>query len=342
MEVITSSNPVTLLEINCAQKTMPSILLIAPDASNIYHVILGGFKTFTPEIETEVMLLTTPPYRYKNKRERVRNFLSKILLSKNVKELYHYRIIEERLDILQDKYDLIFIIRPDLLSNNSLLSLKSKTNNFIAYYWDSVVFFPRKNEIIHFFDKVYSFDNQDCKENGFEFLTNFYYYEPEPVETDKMVFSISHLEKRRFQLFNEMGKFLEENHITFRFLTKQSKNKLKSPYIEYLEETIPYAEMLQLLNHYEVILDIAKPLQNGLSFRIFESMGMNKKIITNNRSVMEYDFYNPNNILVVDFDNLTIPKSFFETPFEPIDEVIKQKYHLRSFVKTVVSNIKNV
>lgn len=321
---------------------MPKLLLIAPDASNIYQVILEGFQTFTPEVEAEVMLLTTPPYRYKNNGERVKNFLSKVFLNRNVKEVYHNQIIEKRLEILRDKYDLIFVIRPDLLSNNTLSFLKSKTQNFIAYYWDSMVFFPRKKDIIPFFDKVYSFDSQDCEENKFELLTNFYYYEPEPVEPDKMVFCISHLEKRRFQLFNKMGKFLEENQITFRFLTKQSKEKLKSPYIEYLEETIPYAAMLQLLNHYEVILDITKPLQNGLSFRIFESMGMNKKIITNNRAVMEYDFYNPNNILVVDFDNLDIPKAFFETPFESIDEVIKQKYHLRSFVKTVVSNIENL
>jgi hypothetical protein len=324
------------------QKIMPSILLIAPDASNIYQVILEGFQTFTPEVESEVMLLTTPSYRYKNKSEKIRNFLSKVFLNRNIKEVHHNQIIEKRLANLRDKYDLIFIIRPDLLNNNILSSLKSKTSNFIAYYWDSMVFFQRKKQILFFFDKVYSFDNQDCKENGFELLTNFYYYEPEPVEPDKMVFCISHLEKRRFQLFNEMGKFLEENQITFRFLTKQSKNKLKSPYIEYLEETIPYAEMLQLLNHYGVILDITKPLQNGLSFRIFESMGMNKKIITNNSSVMEYDFYNPNNILVVDFDNLSIPKTFFETSFEPIDETIKQKYHLKSFVKTIVNNIKTL
>lgn len=321
---------------------MPSILLIAPEASNIYQIILEGFTTFLPKSESEVMLLTTPKYHYKSKKEKIANFLFKTFLNRNVKKIYHDQVIEQRLAVLQDRYDLIFIIRPDLLSNYHLSFIKSKTSNFIAYYWDSMVFFPRKKDIISFFDKVYSFDSQDCKENNFDLLTNFYYYEPEPVKTDKMVFCISHLEKRRFQLFNEMGKFLEENQITFRFLTKQSKNKLKSPYIEYLEETIPYAEMLQLLNHYEVILDITKPLQNGLSFRILESIGMNKKIITNNRSVMEYDFYNPNNILVVDFDNLSIPKSFFETPFEPIDEVIKQKYHLRSFVTTIVNNIKTL
>jgi hypothetical protein len=138
-----------------------------------------------------------------------------------------------------------------------------------------------------------------------------------------------------------MGKFLEENQITFRFLTKQSKEKLQSPYIEYLKESIPYHQMLELLNHYEVVLDIAKPHQHGLSFRIFESLGMNKKIMTNNRSVMEYDFYNPSNILVIDFDNLAIPKEFFQTPYRPINEGIKQKYHLRSFVKTVLSNIQD-
>jgi hypothetical protein len=55
--------------------------------------------------------------------------------------------------------------------------------------------------------------------------------------------------------------------------------------------------------------------------------------------VMEYDFYNPNNILVVDFENINIPKSFFETPFEPIEEAIKEKYHLRAFVWRVVGNI---
>ena len=136
-----------------------------------------------------------------------------------------------------------------------------------------------------------------------------------------------------------MGKFLEENNITYRFMTKQSVEKLKSPYIEYMKESIPYPDMLKLLNHYAVILDIAKPNQAGLSFRIFESLGMNKKIITNNAAVMEYDFYNPNNILVIDFDNLVIPKAFFQTPYQPIDEVIKQKYHLRSFVWTIVGNI---
>jgi len=318
---------------------MPNLLFIAPDTANIYEIFLDGFKTYAPSIEIDFMLSTVPRYKYKNSGEKISNFLSKTFLDKNKKDIHEREIIQKKLGNLKDKYDAIFFIHPDFFIDAELQFLKSKTNNFIAYYWDTIAFFPRKEKIIPFFDKVYSFDNEDCKKYNLELLTNFYYYEPQPVAIENALFCISHLEKRRYELFNRMGKYLEENDIKFRFMTKQSVQKLKSPYIEYMKETIAYADMLKLLNHYAVILDIAKPNQAGLSFRIFESLGMNKKIITNNKAVMEYDFYDPNNILVIDFENINIPKSFFETPYRPIDEAIKQKYHLRSFVERVVGNI---
>ena len=318
---------------------MPNLLFVCPTTANIYKLFLDGFKDFAPEVKVSFMSNTFPRYKYKNKAERIGNFLSKVFLNRNIKEIYNKKILEKRFNILEEKYDAIFIIRPDFMKDEELQFLKSKTNNFTAYYWDAMVFFPRKEKIMPFFDKIYSFDTEDCKKYNLELLTNFYYYEPEPVAMENTLFCMSHLEKRRYELFNRMGKYLEENNIQFRFMTRQSVEKLKSPYIEYMKESIPYPEMLKLLNHYAVILDIAKPNQAGLSFRIFESLGMNKKIITNNRAVMEYDFYNPNNILIIDFENINIPKSFFETPFEAIDETIKQKYHLRSFVWRVVGNI---
>ncbi len=319
---------------------MRNILVISPTSASIYKVIIDGFRNYAPEAHTDFISNLFPKYNYKNKTEKVLNFLSKIFLNRNIKEVYCRKVMAKRMAILKEKYDLILIIRPDLLTNKELAVLKSKTPNLIAYYWDTMDFYPRKKKIIHLFDKVYSFDIQDCKKYGFERLTNFYYYEPAPVAIDKTVFCISHIERKRYDFFNQIGKLLEENNITYRFLTTQSREKFRSPHIEVIQKSIPYAEMVKLLNHYEIVLDIAKPNQNGLSFRTFEALGMNKKLITNNHSVMEYDFYNPNNILVIDFDNLVLPKSFFETPYQPIDESIRHKYHLQSFVKTVLSNIR--
>lgn len=319
---------------------MKHILFISPTtAANIHKVILDELYEHQSSIKTSFLSNVSPRYRYKNKMYQFLNLLSKVFLHRNIKDVYHRKVMQKRIESLQEHYDLIFVIRPDLLSNEELTILKGKTSKFIAYYWDTVSFFPRKKEIMPFFDKIYSFDLNDCKTYQIELLTNFYFFEPEPVAIDKTVFCISHLEKKRFAMFNLMGKYLEEKKISFRFLTRQSKEKFKSPYIEYLKASIPYQEMLKLLNHYEVILDIAKPQQNGLSLRIFESLGMNKKIITNNQSVKFYDFYHPNNILVIDFNCLDIPEAFFKLPYQSIDEDIKKQYHLKSFVKTVLSNL---
>ncbi|WP_228731997.1 MULTISPECIES: hypothetical protein [Pseudomonas] len=57
-----------------------------------------------------------------------------------------------------------------------------------------------------------------------------------------------------------------------------------------------------------------EPGQAGLSFRFFEAMTSRKKVITTNKSVVDYDFYNPANILVID-----------------------EKYTLQGWVKTVFS-----
>lgn len=41
----------------------------------------------------------------------------------------------------------------------------------------------------------------------------------------------------------------------------------------------------------ETIVDLVRDNQTGLSFRIFEALGLQKKVITNNISVQNYDFF---------------------------------------------------
>ena len=60
------------------------------------------------------------------------------------------------------------------------------------------------------------------------------------------------------------------------------------------------------------ILDIHHPKQTGLTMRTIEMIGMNKKIITTNKDIINYDFYNPNNILVIDRKKIKINLDFFQ------------------------------
>ena len=75
--------------------------------------------------------------------------------------------------------------------------------------------------------------------------------------------------------------------------------------------------------------------QTGLSFRVFEAMALEKKIITNNPTIKNYNFYHPQNILVLneDFSNLT--SEFFQTPYVKIPDEVYNQYTLDAWVDHV-------
>ena len=59
------------------------------------------------------------------------------------------------------------------------------------------------------------------------------------------------------------------------------------------------------------------------------------KLITTNKDIKNYDFYNPNNIFVWDENTKEIPDSFFELQYQELPKEIFEKYSLKTWIKTV-------
>jgi hypothetical protein len=89
------------------------------------------------------------------------------------------------------------------------------------------------------------------------------------------------------------------------------------------------------MNDSTVLLDIAQPKQEGLSFRIFEALKLEKKLITTNRSVTTYDFFDAKNIFVWENENTIPVKDFFSAPCAPLPAEILDKYSLQNWVSTI-------
>ncbi len=62
------------------------------------------------------------------------------------------------------------------------------------------------------------------------------------------------------------------------------------------------------------------------------------KLITTNTEVKKYDFYNSNNIWVINRENPEIPKSFLETPYESLPNEIYSKYSIGEWVKKILNS----
>lgn len=313
------------------------LLFIAPDYYGFSQVVFDGLKKYSGY---EVIYLDSSPkkYLYKNFRERIYNFFLKTFCGKNLKIIKRGKHIKRT--ILQENYDILLIIGAYELSKENLDLALGKAPYSVTIFWDSIEKIPMQKDQIGQFDTCYSFDKEDCQKYGLKEITNFYFIEQKNNNTFDVAYLATYDQRinETITIFN----YFKNNKINakakyFSYPSHPIKEKLPEN-IEIIRKIIPFKESYQYYLDSKVILDIAHPHQRGLSFRPFEAMGMHKKLITTNKNIVNYDFYNPNNIFVIEnTENFSIPKSFFETDYQEVPSEIKEKYHIKSWVKKVFS-----
>lgn len=282
-------------------------------------------------IEASILYLDKPGFKYKNLGHKVQNFVSK-LFGKNLKKTFVFDRIKKEMQII-GKQDAIFIIRPDMLDDGTLRLLRKITPNFIAYYYDSTRRFPRKLEIVSHFNTIYSYDKQDIEENGFKFLTNYIFAENNSKDYDCQFFNIS-TNDHRFPLIENLAKYLKDKKWTYDIKVFNG-SPMAAQHVEVITSHQSIEEVEKMILKSKIIVEIQRNDQVGLSFRIFEALGYRKKLITTNVDVVNYDFYNPQNILVIDEDNIEIPEHFVTSPYVEIEDRILDKYRIENWVKPI-------
>ena len=100
---------------------------------------------------------------------------------------------------------------------------------------------------------------------------------------------------------------------------------------------LPFETLYAIYADSKCIVDVENPGQHGLTMRSIETLGLRRKFITTNADIINYDFYNPNNILVIDRKNPIVNMSFFDKAYEELPKEIYEKYSLRSWIINVLN-----
>ena len=99
---------------------------------------------------------------------------------------------------------------------------------------------------------------------------------------------------------------------------------------------VSYEQYLEIVSKSKCIIDIVQKGQIGTTMRVMEAIFSKKKIISNNTNLMNYDFYNSNNIFILGKDNVDELKEFLNSDYEPIDEGILNEYKTTTWVKRII------
>lgn len=157
-----------------------------------------------------------------------------------------------------------------------------------------------------------------------------------------------HLPHRLFFLGADKGRapyiaslkhVLEEGGLIcdIRVITSTKDPSYRERYQEILTHTgLSYDEYLTQLESCDVLLDVNQEGQAALTMRVMEAVYLSKKLITGNRHILTYDFYDPDNIFILPEKGLPAPEEirrFLHTPFRPYPDAVLEHYSFEHWLQ---------
>ncbi|WP_315154269.1 hypothetical protein [Capnocytophaga leadbetteri] len=247
----------------------------------------------------------------------------------------------------KENYDFIFVIKGDVIIPESLeiIREKNKKAKAILYLWDSIKRMSNYKKIESYFDTIYSFDRVDTLNNkNLKFKPLFYRSEYKKDESNDSflfdLFFIGWAHSDRAALLQKIASNLEEQKLKVKFfifvgrMSYYISKSIRAVRSMTIQKPISPKEVVKYSRQSRAILDLAHPLQTGLTMRTIEVLfGINRKLITTNKDIANYSFYNENNILIINRENLEIPKSFFEKEFISYPKEFIESFFIENWVK---------
>lgn len=251
-------------------------------------------------------------------------------------------------------FDYIFVVIGETISSKFLLQLKHKYPNaiLILYIWDSIEN-NRKNLVNRFkhYNKVLCFQKEDSIKYKIEFIPLFYIdsykkLNPSLTEANIDLCFIGTAHADRPKIIQELLKKYGREKKIFTFLYLHAKwlywvyKFIYPPYRNVNKEILNFNKLeketiVEVYNNSKIILDIQHPKQTGLTIRTFEVLASGSKLVTTNEDIKNYDFYNKNQICIIDRNNPEIPNDFFDTHNNFSNEFLINNYSLNNWLNKI-------
>lgn len=254
---------------------------------------------------------------------------------------------------LNSENDIVLVVEGITLHKMSLAKLKKSNPSakFILYVWDSIINKPHIYDNVSFYDSVITFDPSDAKKYGFIYRPLFFSNDfssslKEPRLYDFTFIGTMHSD--RYKVIRSIVKYLSRDLQIYLFMYMHAKwyyhlisffdkSYNESSVDEFKFDPLPRKNVSDIIKKSRIIIDIEHPNQKGLTIRTFEAFGARTKLVTTNSSVKNHDFFNLNNIYVIDRNNLEIPEDFLNSPYVDLPEHLYNKYSIGGWLDEILS-----
>jgi hypothetical protein len=275
------------------------------------------------------------------------------ILVRPLTKRYYMSIARE---VKERGYDYVLVINIETMGRIIARRLRRgfPEATMILVLWDPIYYKPNAKKILKRFDKVFSFDESDCeKYRQIHFLPDFYLKEYADItdkhnyEYDLCFIGTAHTDRyrivknitkaaqaKKLKVFVRLYFYSPFNYYLCRLFHKDFAGSKKK---DFSFQPMTAAEIADIYGKSRIVIDIESPNQKGITMRTLEIMAAKRKMITTNDNVRNYDFFNSQNILIINKHNPVIDDTFLQSEYVDISAEIYEKYSLKSWIDYIIS-----
>jgi hypothetical protein len=268
-------------------------------------------------------------------------------------EAYFDAIIEEvRASPIRD----VLVIKGESLSPAAIRRLRQALPmaRFTLYFWDSYRNMPTNSpDKVPLFDRSFSFDPLDVAADSrlsyrpLFFLDEYACLPNVSQDIDVLFFGTVHTD--RYQVLKRLERVLPadlrfDKVLYFPSTAVYRARRVLAPAFwhaqrdEFIFEPLGKGDIQALIARARIVVDVERSVQAGLTMRTMEMLGARKKLITTNSQIRNADFFDPNNIAVIDRLRPVMPSGFLSAPYAAQSAQRLQRYSLSGWLDEVLAD----
>lgn len=236
------------------------------------------------------------------------------------------------------------------LKNILILHKLISSKKFSVCIWDSFCtksFFGKIEYYYHIHRnniKLYTIDNGDAERYKFVYTKQFYRdYNNEftalknpDLQTD--LFFVGQ-DKNRAEKLLELINNIKKYGLKYNFFILKDKHSKHLQGLKecYIQNEISYDEVLKYIANCKCLVEIVQKGQSGLTLRALEALFFRKKLITNNKNIINEEFYHSNNIYILGYDDSKRSiQDFLQSDIYSVPDSIMDIYRVETFLKQFI------
>ena len=182
------------------------------------------------------------------------------------------------------------------------------------------------------YGEIWTFDEKDAELNDWKLNTQFYFNfsnSENNLDIENKAFFVGD-NKGREKILENLYDVLSRENIICDFWVLNRKET--SCAVRSIEGFIPYEDVISEVKRHSILIDLVKDGQTGMTIRTMESLFYGKKMLTNNKTLKKADFYDSNNIYIINEENVENIKVFLTKEYRKVHSSIIDKYMFKNWL----------